>query len=121
MISSCGPFAFKLQAIDYHTLMCWPCCHVPKWLSMALPDAMTKGVPAIVSRVGRIPKVLKDDACGYLIEPRDDAARAHENHGSVEDMRYRDPLVVGTSEHEIERRGISKLAEKQQTSTESRG
>lgn len=45
-------------------------------LPVALMEAMTSGLPSVVTRVGGMPEVLDDDGQGLLVEPGDPVALA---------------------------------------------
>jgi len=47
-------------------------------LPMALLEAMAAGLPVVATRVGGVPDILENEREGVLVEPRDEAALAHE-------------------------------------------
>jgi glycosyltransferase involved in cell wall biosynthesis len=75
-----------MQAFDLFVL---PSLH--EGLPIALVEAMALGVPAVVTRAGGTPEVIREGRDGYLVEPRDPDALAARIAGllSDDDLRQR--------------------------------
>jgi glycosyltransferase involved in cell wall biosynthesis len=43
-------------------------------LAKSIPESMSQGVPAIVTRVGGMPELVEDGISGYVVPPKDSAA-----------------------------------------------
>ncbi|MFE2726410.1 glycosyltransferase [Kitasatospora sp. NPDC059327] len=67
-------------------------------LPVALMEAMTSGLPSVVTRVGGIPEVLDDGAQGLLVEPGDPAALATALGRLADDRELRERLGAAARE-----------------------
>lgn len=67
-------------------------------LPVALMEAMTSGLPAVVTRVGGMPEVLDDGDQGLLVEPGDPAALAAALGRLADDRELRERLGAAARE-----------------------
>ncbi|MEV0535445.1 glycosyltransferase [Kitasatospora sp. NPDC050463] len=67
-------------------------------LPVALMEAMTSGLPAVVTRVGGMPEVLDDGDQGLLVEPGDPAALATALGRLADDRELRERLGAAARE-----------------------
>lgn len=79
-------------------------------LPITLLEAMVAGVPVVASRVGQIPAVVENGACGTLIDPEDAGALATGLARLIEDKGQRDALVARAQARVSKDYGMSRVA-----------
>ena len=85
---------------------------VEEALSVALMEALASGLPAVATKVGGVPEVVKDDESGYLVQPGDPEAMAEKLDILVKNPGMRREMGLAGRKSVEEKYDIRKLNER---------
>jgi glycosyltransferase involved in cell wall biosynthesis len=78
---------------------------------VALIEAAAAGVPAVATRVGGVPSVVRDGITGVLVPPSDPERMAAEVVRLLEDRERRRAMGEAARDHVLSRFGVARLVE----------
>lgn len=85
---------------------------VEEALSVALMEALASGLPAVATKVGGVPEVVKEDESGYLVQPGDPEAMAEKLDILVKNPGMRREMGMAGRKSVEEKYDIRKLNER---------